>query len=105
MNKHLLRLNGDYPTECEEVITTCECHTLLHRMMAIHSPANLPIKHNQTILLYYEGTASAWERVDTAEAVFLHALRDHDLVPGQIYEIVRQSDDSLAVRRSTDGDN
>jgi hypothetical protein len=105
LNRHLLRLNGDYPTECEEVITSCECQKLLHRMMAIHSPADLPVEHNETILLYHEGTASAWERIDTAGAVFLHALRDHDLVPGRLYEIVRQGDGSLAVRRSTSGGN
>lgn len=105
LNQHLLRLNGDYPSESEEVITSCECHTLIHRMMVIHSPANLPVLHNESVLLYHEGTASAWERVDTAGAVFLHALRDHDLVPGQPYEIVQQGDGSLIVRRRLAGSN
>lgn len=100
LNQHLLRLNGEYPSESEEVITSCECQMLLHRMMVIHSPASLPVVHNQAVLLYHEGTACAWERVDTAGAVFLHALRDHDLVPGKLYEIVRQGDGSLIVRRS-----
>ena len=105
LNKHLLRLNGEYPSECEEVITSCKCQALLHRMIVIHSPANLPVLHNETVLLYHEGTASAWERVDTAGAVFLHALRDHDLVPGQLYEIVRQGDGPLTIRRSPTGNN
>lgn len=105
LNKHILRLNGEYPSECEEVITSCECQVLLHRMMVIHSPANLPVLHNETVLLHHEGTASAWERVDTAGAVFLHALRGHDLVPGQLYEIVRQGDGSFTVKRSPAGDN
>lgn len=93
MNKLLLRLNGDYPSECDEVITTCECEKAVHRLMAVHSPASLPIKKNETILLYHKGKASAWERLD------------HDLVPGRTYEIVRQGNGSLAVRRSPKRDD
>jgi hypothetical protein len=98
MNRNLLRVNGDYPYEDEEVITRCECHRQLHRMVSIHSPANLPVQRNETMLLYHRGTATEWERIDTARAVFLHALRDHDLTPGISYEIVRTSDGSLVLR-------
>lgn len=104
-NKHLLRLNGEYPFECDEVITRCECDNLLHRIMVIHSPANLPIRSHETVLLYHEGRASEWERIDTADTVFLHALRDHDLTPGRPYEIVRQGTGSFAVRRTSRRNN
>ena len=98
LNKYVLRLNGEYPSECDEVITSCECDRLLHRMLTISSPAHLPLQRNEKVLLYHEGKASEWERVDTAGAVFLHAVRDHNLAPGKLYEIVRQGDETLIIR-------
>ena len=98
LNKYVLRLNGEYPAERDEVITSCECEPLLPRMLAIHSPANLPLQPNERVLLYHEGTASEWERIDTAGAVFLHALRGHNLTPGRHYEIVRQGNEALVIR-------
>ena len=98
LNKYVLRLNGEYPSECDEVITSCECDRLLHRLLKISSPAHLPLQRNETVLLYHKGQASEWERVDTAGAVFLHAVRDHDLIPGKLYEIVLQGDKTLIIR-------
>ena len=71
---------------------------MIHRLLRISSPAHLPLQRNERVLLYHEGKASEWERVDTAGAVFLHALRDHDLTPGKLYEIVRQGDETLVIR-------
>ncbi len=101
LNKYLLRLNGDYPSESEEIITSCQCEQLLHRLLAIHSPANLPLQQDQTVLLYHEGRASEWERIETGGAVYLHALRGHNLTPGKSYEIVRQGNEALAIRPRT----
>ena len=71
----------------------------------IHSPTQLPLQRDERVLLYYEGQASEWERIDTAGQVFLHALRDHNLGPGKRYEIVRQGDGTLAVRLGTSQKN
>ena len=98
LNKYALRLNGEYPSESDEVITSCECQPMIHRLLRISSPAHLRLQHNERVMLYHEGKASEWERVDTAGAVFLHALRDHDLTPGKLYEIVRQGDETLVIR-------
>ena len=98
LNRYVLRLNGEYPSENEEIITTCECDQLLHRLLAIHAPTQLPLQKNERVLLYHEGQASEWERIDTAGQVFLHALRDHNLEPGKRYEIIRQGDGTLVIR-------
>ena len=100
-NKYLLRLNGDYPSESEEIITRCECEQLLHRFLTIHSPTNLSLQQDQTILLYHEGKASEWERIETGGAVYLHALRGHNLTAGKSYEIVRQGNEALVIRPRT----
>lgn len=98
LNKYVLRLNGEYPSEREEIVTRCECEPLLHRLLAIHAPAQLPIQRNEKLLLYHGGKASEWERIDTAGKVYLHALRDHDLHPGKVYEIIREGDGTLVIR-------
>ena len=100
-NRYVLRLNGEYPSENDEVVTTCACSPLLHRLLEIHAPAQLPLKRNERLLLYYGGQASEWERIDTADQVFLHAVRDHNLESGKRYEIVRQGDGRLLIRLDT----
>ena len=99
LNRYVLRLNGEYPSEDDEVVTTCECVPMLHRLLEIHAPARLPVQKGERVLLYHEGKASEWERTDTAGKVFLHALRNHSLTPGQRYAIVRQGDNTLVFRR------
>lgn len=98
-NRYILRLNGEYPSEDDKVVTTCECVPMLHRILEIHAPAGLTIQNGESVLLYHEGRASEWMRTDTAGKVFLHALRGHSLKPGQRYEIVRQGDNTHIVRR------
>jgi hypothetical protein len=98
LNKYVLRLNGEYPTESEEVITTCECESLMHRFLVVHAPARLPIQKSEKILIYQDGRAVEWERIDTAGRVYLHAMRDHTLEPKTLYELVRQEDQTLAIR-------
>lgn len=98
LNKYVLRLNGEYPSERDEIVTRCECDQLIHRLMAVHAPAHLPILRNEKMLLYHDGKAAEWERIDTAGRVYLHALRDHDLRPGKLYEIIRQGDGTLVIR-------
>jgi hypothetical protein len=99
-NRYVLRLNGEYPSEDETVISTCECSPMIHRLLALHAPTQLPLQPDERVLLYHEGQASEWERIDTAGEVYLHALRDHNLTPGKRYEIVRQSDETLLIRPS-----
>ena len=100
-NNYLLRLMGDYPTVKENRITTCECVPGFHRLLTIHQPARLSLEENETMLLYYDGHASEWERVDTRNQVFLHAVGDHDLRPGKPYEIVQRDDGTFTIRLST----
>lgn len=97
LNRYILRVNGDYPSDDEQVVTSCECEPLLHRLLAVHSPAKLPVAKGGVLLLYHEGRASEWQRTDTGQQVYLHALRDHALSPGRRYEIVRQGDGTLVI--------
>ncbi len=96
-NRHLYRLNGDFPAENTEIISTCRCWEI-HRFLKIDSPTQLAIRRGETITLHHETGAIEWERVDTADAVLLHALRDHPLKKGVLYEILKQGDGTYAIR-------
>ncbi|MGP8248070.1 MAG: hypothetical protein ACLQVN_26600 [Bryobacteraceae bacterium] len=98
-NRHVYRLNGDFPAENNEIISTCRCWEI-HRFLKIDSPAQLEIKRGQTITLHHETGALDWERVDIADAVLLHASRDHPLLKNVVYEIVKQGDGTFAIQPS-----
>jgi hypothetical protein len=98
-NRYVYRLNGDFPAENNETISTCRCWEI-HRFLKIDSPTQLGIERGSIVTLYHETGAIEWQRVDIANTVLLHALRDHPLEKGVLYEIVRQGDGTLAIRRS-----
>jgi hypothetical protein len=98
-NRHIYRLNGDFPSENYEIISTCRCWEI-HRFIKIDSPVQLDVKRGETVVLQHESGALEWERVDIADSVLLHALRDHPLKKSIVYEIIKQSDGTLAIRPS-----
>jgi hypothetical protein len=102
LNKYVLRLNGEYPSESDDIVTGCECEPLLHRLLTIHAPAQMPLQRDERVMLYHNGKASEWERIDTAGKVYLHALRGHDLQAGKLYEIIREGDGTLVIRPKTE---
>jgi hypothetical protein len=99
LNRHMYRLNGDFPSENYEVISTCRCWDI-HRFIKIDSPVQLDVKRGEAVVLHHETGALEWERVDIADAVLLHALRGHPLKKGIVYDIVKQHDGTLAIRPS-----
>lgn len=108
LDRYVLRINGEYPSEDESLLTTCECDPMLHRFLVIHAPAALPVEKDEQVLLYHGGKASNWVRIDTAGQVFLHALEGHSLTPGQQYNMVRHGDNTLVIeadsRQKTKGE-
>jgi hypothetical protein len=98
-NRYVYRLNGDFPSENSEIISTCRCWDI-HRFLKVDSPTQLDIKRGETIVLHHETGALEWERVDIADTVLLHALRGHPLQKGVLYEIVRRGDSTFAIQPS-----
>jgi hypothetical protein len=99
-NRYVYRINGDFPSENNEIVSTCRCWEI-HRYLKIDSPAQLGVARGQTVTLYHETGATEWVRADTADTALLHALRDHPLKKGLIYEIVRRGDGTLVIQLST----
>lgn len=99
LNRHIFRLNGDFPSENSQIISTCRCWEI-HRFLKVDSPTQLEVKRGETIILQHETGALAFERIDMADAVLLHALRDHPLKKNIVYEIVRRNDGAFAIQPS-----
>ena len=100
-NRHVFRVNGEAPTQNLSVLTTCEVEKMLHRFLWIHSPATLPVKTGEKMVLRYDNQVWEWDRSDTSDRVYLIASRSHTLVRGQLYEIVELEDRSYEIRAST----
>jgi hypothetical protein len=99
LNRYVYRVNGDFPSENNEIISTCRCWDI-HRFLKIDSPTQLGVKRGEIVTLYHETGAIEWERVDIADTVLLHALRDHPLEKSLVYEIARQGDGTLTIQVS-----
>ena len=97
LNKYVLRVNGEYPSEDETVLTTCECVPMIHRMLEIHAPASLPVGEDGRILLNHNGKSSEWKRTDVGGKVYLFSVGDHILSLGQPYSIVQHGSDMLVI--------
>src|SRR5258708_37122238 len=99
-NRYVYRVNGDFPSENNEIISTCSCWEI-HRFLKIDSPTQLGVKRGEVVTLHHETGAIEWERVDIADTVLLHALRDHPLDKKLMYEIVRHGDGKLGIQVSS----
>jgi hypothetical protein len=99
MNRYVYRVNGDFPSENDEIISTCRCWQI-HRFLKIDSPTQLGVKRGEVVTLYHESGAIEWERIDTVDEVLLHALRGHPLDKRFVYEIVRRGDGTLGIQVS-----
>jgi hypothetical protein len=98
-NHYVYRVNGDFPSENNEIVSTCRCWEI-HRFLKIDSPAQLQLKRGEVITLHHVTGAIEWERVDISDAVLLHALRDHPLEKNVTYEIVKQNDGTFSIQAS-----
>ena len=95
LDRYALRINGDYPSVDETVLTTCKCVPMLPRMLEIDSPASLPKRGE--ILLYHNEEATSWERTETLGQVYLFSLGDHNLRSGQTYRILQYGSRKLVI--------
>lgn len=96
-NKHVFRVNGDYPKLSEEFITDCHFDPLLPRFMNIDSPASLSVKPGEYITLLYENCVTVWQRIDCIDRVWLSPKSLNPLSKKQKYTINKQNDGTYAI--------
>lgn len=97
-NRHIFRVNGEYPVAPAEVVSECYFDKLLPGFLVVDSPAALGIRHNEALKIKYQGYVTEWTRVDSKERVWLVPVRANPLPVGPSYELLRQESGELLVQ-------
>jgi hypothetical protein len=98
-HQEIFRVNGEYPTQYILSISKCTFHPLVKRLLKVRDPAALSLPNREIIVLRYNNCITEWRRADAEGSVWLQPMGRNPLVPEHEYEIFRQSDETLILRR------
>lgn len=100
-NKHVFRVNGEYPSISSDYIIDCCYDPLIPRFMMVQSPAGLNIRSGDKIKIEYENCVTEWERIDGHDKVWLSPVSINPLPHGKKYIIVRQNNGCFEIREKS----
>lgn len=95
----VLRVDGAYPEQSTEVLSSCYVDPIMRQFLVVESPACLGVLPNQRIAMFYDGGVTEWIRTDAQDTVWLNSVADNPLLPRQKYDIARRSDGKLIIQR------
>ena len=98
-NDDIFRVNGEYPSRYIKQISSCFLHPIISLFLGISSPDDLNLPKHGRITLRYNNCITEWERVDADGIVWLAPVGQPFLEENHNYEIFRQGDDALVLRR------
>jgi hypothetical protein len=98
LNKYLYRLNGDQPPESTNQFSLCTVD--LARMLKLHSPGILPIRHGEKMIISFRDGITEWSRLDIQDAVYLTSAKPVSLDRKSQYTLVELEDRSFALYES-----
>lgn len=96
----IFRVDGEYPTRLVATISKCTFHPFTPRVIQVHNPNPLNLPIGQQIRLRFNNCVTDWRRVDEQGIVWLIPVGRNPLDPAYQYEILRQGNDALVLRRS-----
>ncbi len=89
-NQHILRVNGDtlggLPAE---VVSACRPDRIIPRLIEIDSPASLGIPRGGRLTIHFNEGITDWERIDSADKVWLSPIGNNPLLYRREYQISR----------------
>lgn len=97
-NRHVFRVNGEYPVPPADVLSECYFDSSLPGFLVVSSPASLGVRHSQNIRIKYQGFLTEWTRIDSQARVWLVPARANPLPVNQVYELLGQEDGELVIR-------
>jgi len=100
LNRRLFRVNGFIPSPPPSEQSRCAFDPMLPGFLMIESPAPLSIPTKDRVPVEYQGGISFWERVDSADRVWLSPIGSNPLPTSESYELVRRSDGVLELIQS-----
>ncbi|MCO6450265.1 MAG: hypothetical protein J5I90_05695 [Caldilineales bacterium] len=95
----IFRVNGEYPTQIIDTISQCAFHPITPQFLEVQTPNNLNLPRRGRVKLRYNNCMTEWERVDAEGKVWLSPVGRNPLNDRHSYEIFRQSDTSLVLRK------
>ncbi len=99
-NRHILRINGEYPPRSDaREVSYCRLDNAMPRLLHIDSPAALGIVSGGQLSILFDGGLTSWSRLDTLDQVWLVPLERNPLCANQEYLIQRDSDGHFSFQR------
>jgi hypothetical protein len=99
-NRHVFRLNGDYPAAPGDEVSSLRCDPLLPRLLIVESPGALESPPDKRLLIEFEGETTEWTKITTKDKVWLSPVRSNPLTPGEKYALVKGEDGGLKLKRA-----
>jgi hypothetical protein len=99
-NEFLFRLNGEQPASMPDLLSTCSFDPLLPRFLIVNSPGALNAAPRSKISIFYDNQITVWERIDSADKVWLSPVGPNPLSPSMKYEILRRATGEMTFRES-----
>lgn len=98
-NDEIFRVNGEYPSRYIKHISRCSLHPIIPRFLGVSAPEELNLPKRGRVTLRYNNCITEWERIDADGRVWLSPTGQPFLEDVHDYEIFRQGDDALVLRR------
>ena len=99
-NRHILRINGDYPSTSDaSVVTYCRLDSAIPRLLQIDSPAGLGIGNRERLSIFLDGGLTNWERLDIQDKVWLNPSERNPLTANQEYLILQEINGQFSFER------
>lgn len=101
-NRHILRVNGDYPLAGDSHIASrCRLDSVIPNLLLVDSPASLGLASGESITIEFDGGLTSWERVDSADRVWLSPLGRNPLAANKEYVILRDRESRILLREES----
>ena len=101
-NRHILRVNGDYPLAGDSHIASrCRLDSVLPNLLLVDSPASLGVASGESIAIEFNGGLTRWSRVDVADRVWLTPSGRNPLAANTEYVILRDTESQFLLREES----
>ena len=100
-NRHIFRVNGDFPVvQASDVATTCRLDPTIPLLLQIDSPVGLGVPTGARLSIRFRDGLTDWTRIDIASQVWLSPLGRNPLSLGVDYQIIAEERGRLSFRET-----
>ena len=94
----ILRVNGEYPSTYNDMVSNCYFHPGAKRLLGVEKPQNLDLPPNREVFrLTFNNCLTEWKRLNANGRVWLEPLHRNPLKNTNKYQIFRRNDGALVL--------